>query len=108
MPTKQWPNLVLCLKERTQKSLKQASGGKKNPRKYSRGSLEKHKIGFVLWLPVCARTAVSKWKNVLTDRVYHPAVGILPDSSIELLTGGVHADGFELYGGFFSLSSLRW
>lgn len=65
--------------------------------------MEKHKIGFVLWLPVCARRAVSKWKNVLTDHVYHPAVGILPDSSIELLTGCMHADGFELYGDFFSL-----
>ena len=48
----------------------------------------KHKIVFVLPPQACARRAVSKWKNVLTDHVYHPCyLALFTDTYTYFLAG---------------------
>lgn len=64
--SKTCPHAVLCLKARPKKSLKLASGGKKNPRKSSRAAGSSTN-GLCSAGPARASGAVSKWKTVLAE-----------------------------------------
>lgn len=71
MPAKQWPNLVLCLKERTQNPCSRLLG-KRKPLESTAGVLWEAQGKLCSVAASLCQRAVSKWKNVLADHVYHP------------------------------------